>query len=112
MLLIAAWRMWFGVTKSGWPTPREMTPSMLARRSKKRRMPEDGIACTCWEMLPRWVTGSLIAVPRVADALPPPLDPRLRAIGRPDAGPEMEFGDIVQEHVRAVRQPDAKADSL
>src|SRR4051812_32872893 len=50
---MAASRTFHGVTKSGSPTPSEMTPSIEASRSKKRRMPEAGIACTRSEISPR-----------------------------------------------------------
>src|SRR3954468_14639909 len=37
-----------GVSKSGSPTPRLMTSSMVARMSKKRRIPDGGAASTGW----------------------------------------------------------------
>ena len=47
---MAASRMCQGVTKSGSPTPREMTSFMLWTMSKKSRMPERGMAATACEM--------------------------------------------------------------
>ena len=38
--------MFQGVTKSGSPTPREMTPSMDESKSKNFLIPEGGIALT------------------------------------------------------------------
>ena len=51
--LIAAWRMRFGVVKSGSPTPREMTPSVDAISSKNRRMPEAETTSRRLEIVPR-----------------------------------------------------------
>ena len=41
-----AWTMCSGVSKSGSPTPRLMTSSIVARMSKKRRMPDGGTSRT------------------------------------------------------------------
>src|SRR5574338_995460 len=115
MLRMAAWRMWFGVAKSGCPTPSEITPSMLASRSKKRRIPGDGIDWTCFEMLPRCVCPSVI--------LPVTLLSRGRTSIRlfsvvmsrtaeQHTGPEIEFRDIVHEEPRAIGHTDTEADAL
>jgi hypothetical protein len=37
-------QIFHGVGKSGSPTPREITPSILTARSKNLRMPEGGMA--------------------------------------------------------------------
>src|ERR1700674_2333394 len=114
MLLIAAWRIWFGVTKSGWPTASEMTPSMLASRSKKRRMPDDGIACTCCEMLPRCVEPSLIVRPSgcTRRGSEPPADHAIRPAVRPDARPQIQLWHIIQEKRCTVRETHAEAHPL
>src|SRR4051794_22330621 len=56
---MAASRMCHGVTKSGSPTPREITSSICETMSKKRRMPEGAMpSTTLLILLPRM--GSLL----------------------------------------------------
>jgi hypothetical protein len=45
--------MWLGVTKSGSPTPSEITPSVVAINSKKRLMPEAEMRSSFEDTVPR-----------------------------------------------------------
>src|SRR5574338_121076 len=61
-------------------------------------------------MLPRWVTPSCMRV-RPSGPVPPPRVPTwLR--GKGDAGPEVEFGHIIQQQQTAAFEADAEADAL
>src|SRR3974377_312312 len=109
---------------------------MLASKSKNRLMPEEGIACTCLEILPRCVTPSVIVLQprsRTPSRAPScemcahialnwrhsttrpsqapddrPFDP-IRLLG---TGPDVERRHVVDEHHHAVGEADAKAQAL
>src|SRR5690348_16475692 len=59
MQSMPAWRIWSGVTKSGLPTPSEITSPIVAAISKNLRMPDGLIERTRLESISRLTTPAI-----------------------------------------------------